>query len=93
LSHLIVDVTRLLYYYCTDTYYVLDLFHILWCQPVLDLQNINKFNSIQYTCEPVNYAEIKLCLIGIRNIKLEKSSRVQNTIFDEVIYACLVEHC
>jgi hypothetical protein len=41
LSHFIVNVTVLLY-----GYYVLDLFHILWCQPVLDLRNVNNFNSI-----------------------------------------------
>jgi hypothetical protein len=53
LSHLIVNVTVLLYYCCIVLlyrYYVLDLFHILWCQPVLDLWNVNKFNSIQFIC-------------------------------------------
>jgi hypothetical protein len=28
--------------------FVLDLFHILWYLPVLDLRNVNKFNSIQF---------------------------------------------
>jgi hypothetical protein len=32
--------------------FVLDLFHILWCLPVLDLRNVNKFNSIQFNSSP-----------------------------------------
>jgi hypothetical protein len=53
LSRLIVNVTVLLYYYVIVLLYryyvfVLDLFHILWCQPVPDLWNVYKFNLIKF---------------------------------------------
>jgi hypothetical protein len=51
----------MLLYYCTDIN-VLDLFHILWCQPVLDLWNVNKFNSIQFCDLNVQYNSEKLLI-------------------------------
>jgi hypothetical protein len=34
--------------YVIASLYKLELFHILWCLPVQDLRNVNKFNSIQF---------------------------------------------